>query len=65
MRLIDADELKEHVYRDRLDSREQIANLIDSMPPVQPEHTMRCKYCDMSICTLEDKPCSGKVMVKE
>ena len=31
----------------------------------KPEHTMRCNFCSMSICTLEDKPCSGKVMVKE
>lgn len=37
----------------------------DIAPSAQPEHTMRCKYCDMSICTLEDKPCSGKVMMKE
>ena len=47
---------------------EDIRNLLDeleTLPSVQPEHTMRCKYCDMSICTLEDKPCSGKVMVKE
>ena len=27
MRLIDADELMEHVYRDKLDSRELIVNL--------------------------------------
>lgn len=37
MRPIDADELLEHVYRDRLDSRERIANLVKSMPSVQPE----------------------------
>lgn len=35
MRLIDADELIEHVWRDRLDSRERIANLVESMPTVK------------------------------
>jgi len=34
MRLIDADELIEHVWRDRLDSRERIATLIDAMPTI-------------------------------
>ena len=32
MRLIDADELMEHVYRDRLDSRERIAEMIENAP---------------------------------
>lgn len=36
MRLIDADELIEHVWRDRLDSRERIANLVKSMPSAEP-----------------------------
>ena len=35
MRLIDADELKEHVWRDRLDSRELIAEMIDNAPTVK------------------------------
>ena len=35
MRLIDADELMEHIWRDRLDSRERIANLVESMPTVE------------------------------
>lgn len=35
MRLIDGDELIEHVWRDRLDSRERIANLVESMPTIQ------------------------------
>jgi len=34
MRLIDADELIEHAYRDRLDSRELIANMIKGAPTV-------------------------------
>lgn len=32
MRLIDADELMEHVYRDRLDSRDLIAQMIKNAP---------------------------------
>jgi len=35
MRLIDADELMEHVWRDKLDSRELIAKMIDNVPPVK------------------------------
>jgi anion-transporting ArsA/GET3 family ATPase len=35
MRLIDADELMEHVWRDRLDSRELIAKMIDNAPTVK------------------------------
>ena len=34
MRLIDADELMEHVYRDKLDSRESIADMVTSAPTV-------------------------------
>lgn len=37
MRLIDADELLEHVYRDDLDTREKIADLINQMPTITPE----------------------------
>lgn len=35
MRLIDGDELIEHVWRDRVDSRERIANLVKSMPTIK------------------------------
>lgn len=35
MRLINADELIEHVWRDRVDSRERIANLVESMPTIK------------------------------
>lgn len=34
MRLIDADELMEHVYRDKLDSRELIAKMIENAPTI-------------------------------
>lgn len=37
MRLIDADELIEMAYRMRLDSREQIACMIESAPTIEPE----------------------------
>ena len=35
MRLIDADELMEHAWRDKLDSRELIAEMIDNAPTVK------------------------------
>ena len=37
MRAIDADALLEHVWRDRLDSRERIADLVKSRPTIRPE----------------------------
>ena len=38
MRLVDADELIERAYRERLDSRELIAQMIESAPTVEPKH---------------------------
>lgn len=35
-RLIDANELLEHAWRDRLDSRERIAEMIENMPTIIP-----------------------------
>ena len=35
MRMIDADELMEHVWRDKLDSREAIADMINNAPTVE------------------------------
>lgn len=37
MRLIDADTLMEHVYRDRLDSRELIAEMVRNAPTIEPK----------------------------
>lgn len=37
MRLIDADELMEHVYRDKLDSRELIAQMIENAPTIRDD----------------------------
>lgn len=51
MRLIDGDELIEHVWRDRVDSRERIANLVESMstiktiPAADVAPVIRCKEC--------------------
>ena len=36
-RLIDADALLEHVWRDQLDSRERIAELVKFMPTIKQE----------------------------
>ena len=35
MRLIDADELLEHVWRDKLDSRKAIAKMVESAPTIK------------------------------
>lgn len=60
MRLIDADELTEMVWRERLDTRERIANLIARQPTIEGA-VKRCKmipqnpdcrgYTDGFICT--------------
>lgn len=47
MRLIDGDELLEHVWRDRLDSRERIANLVKHMPTIEPK---KGKWTDNNAC---------------
>lgn len=39
MRLIDADDLIEHAWRDKLDSRELIAQMIENAPTVKTEKT--------------------------
>lgn len=36
MRLIDADALEEWIWRERLDTRERIANLVEQMPTIDP-----------------------------
>ena len=45
MRLIDADELMEHVYRDKLDSRELIADMVRNAPTVTSAVEME-KVCE-------------------
>lgn len=45
MRLIDADELMEHVYRDKLDSRELIADMVNNAPTV-PDVAETKKVCE-------------------
>ena len=38
IRAIDADELLEHVWRERLDSRERIAELVERMPTLNTKN---------------------------
>ena len=45
MRLIDADALLEHVGRDRLDSRELIAQMIENAPTVELSVYKPCPWC--------------------
>ena len=42
MRLIDADELMEHVWRDKLDSRELIAEMVDTAPTIDQCNEKDC-----------------------
>lgn len=72
MRLIDGDELLEHVWRDRLDTRERIANLVKSMPTIKPRngkwidegfyadghgaHVFRCPECGGRIIEYDVDP---------
>lgn len=41
MRLIDADELMEHVYRDKLNSRELIAKMIQNAPTIKQDNELK------------------------
>ncbi len=45
MRLIDADALSEHVFRDRLDSRELIQKMVDDAPTIDAVPVVRCRDC--------------------
>lgn len=47
MRLIDADELMEHVYRDKLDSRELIAEMIENAPTVTKQTDKEVIYREL------------------
>lgn len=59
MRLIDADELTEMVWRERLDTRERIANLVARQPTIKTvnqckmiPHKSDCRgYTDTFFCT--------------
>lgn len=44
MRLIDADELMEHVYRGKLDSRELIADMVNNAPTVASDAETKKMY---------------------
>ena len=64
MRLIDADELTDRAYRERLDSRERIAQLIEAAPTIDAVQVVRCRdckhyagegmYCSQDICVMFD-----------
>lgn len=63
MRLIDADELLEHAYRDRLDSRELIADMIRNAPTIKkipcniPIEIVGCMGCAFTDYNEWDLPC--------
>lgn len=66
MRLIDADELMEHVYRDKLDSRELIAKMIEDAPTVKQEKDLNlmCEELKAHIEYLRRQNDSMKVEIK-
>lgn len=77
-RLIDADELIEHVYRERLDSRELVAQMVESAPTIEPERKTgkwtidnSCPFCgfqpwyERDIHTLSYCPNCGADMREE
>lgn len=60
MRLINADELLEHVWRDAVDTREKIADMINRMPSSTSPCAL-CIYSPPRPCTVcEDCPAKGR-----
>ncbi len=67
MRAIDADEVMEHVWRDRLDSRELFARMIKNAPTIEPKsktgrwiqfpnhYAYKCSECGRVIETTDGK----------
>ena len=45
MKLIDADELIEHAWREKLDSREAIVNMINNAPEIEIDKVIRRMEC--------------------
>ena len=67
-RLIDADALLEHVWRDQLDSRERIAELVEFMPTIEERKTGKWivyKAPDKYHCGLCKCPFCGEGMIAE
>jgi hypothetical protein len=66
MRLIDADELMEHVGRDKLDSREAIMEMVKNAPTIEPRQKGKWilnrsgAYC----CSKCMEPCATYVMMR-
>jgi hypothetical protein len=43
----------------------ELGRELEELKSAQPEKKMQCNFCNMSICTLEDRPCSRKVKKNE
>lgn len=65
MRPIDADELLEHVYRDRLDSRELIAEMINNAPTIEEIKQIKIQQGELQArihqCIRENEILRGQV----
>jgi hypothetical protein len=65
MRLIDADELMEHIGRDKLDSREAIMEMVKNAPTVEPKRGKWILNRSGAYCCSECmEPCAGYVMMQ-
>ena len=64
MRLIDADELMEHIGRDRLDSREAIMEMIKNAPTVINTRELRLKELECGQYSLECERLKAKAELK-
>lgn len=58
MRAIDADELLEHVWREHLDSRERIAELVESRPTLDTKNLVM-KEIDKIVSDYYMSKCTG------
>jgi len=61
MRLVDADELMEHIGRDKLDSREAIMEMVKTAPTVLNTEELMLKELECEYYRLECKRLTGQV----
>ena len=61
MRLVDADELMEHIGRDKLDSREAIMEMVKNAPTVINTTELRLKELECGQYRLECERLKGQV----
>lgn len=69
MRQIDADELMEHVYRDKLDSRELIADMVKNAPTIEERKTgewLANEHDDIPLgLMISCSKCGGELLIND